>query len=583
MSGTTHSTSTDSITTDSITTEIIRHGLLAAADEMARNLCRTAYNTVVYEIHDYGIGIHDAQGDVVADAPGIAVFTRGNDHGIKRAIEFLGRDALEPGDVFILNYPYWASAHTLDPLVFAPIHHEDELIGFASCRIHVLDLKQKDPGYVLDSTDMYQEGLFFPCSRLYRRGVQNDDVFNIVRFNSRMPERTIGDIQAQVSACVTGVRRTQQIAAKYGAGMLGAAMDAINDHGERLARLALAKLPKGTWSAHDFVDSDGVDADRLIRMNVTVTIGDDEMVIDWTGSERDVKGPINLPVGQTEAFCSLVFKALTTPDTPVVAGNFRPLRVVTEPGSVMHAVPPMPTFTLWTGLLGGEVVLKALAQGMPDRVPACSGGDVCSMMGLGVNPRTGEAWLEATNEAVGFGGHAGGDGEDGIMHLSEPGCRNNPVEVLETKSPMFIESYGYRPDSGGPGRHRGGVGVGRTYRFTAPSTGICLVYKTRTRPWAIGDGMPGESNHVILNPGTGREVVQGGSYNRLDADEVLVNNTGGGGGYGDPFEREPVRVAADVRNGFVSVAAAARDYGVSVDPVTFEVDAEATERLRAGR
>jgi N-methylhydantoinase B len=583
VSGTTHSTSTDSITTDSITTEIIRHGLLAAADEMARNLCRTAYNTVVYEIHDYGIGIHDAQGDVVADAPGIAVFTRGNDHGIKRAIEFLGRDALEPGDVFILNYPYWASAHTLDPLVFAPIHHEDELIGFASCRIHVLDLKQKDPGYVLDSTDMYQEGLFFPCSRLYRRGVQNDDVFNIVRFNSRMPERTIGDIQAQVSACVTGVRRTQQIAAKYGAGVLGAAMDAINDHGERLARLALAKLPKGTWSAHDFVDSDGVDADRLIKMNVTVTIGDDEMVIDWTGSERDVKGPINLPVGQTEAFCSLVFKALTTPDTPVVAGNFRPLRVVTEPGSVMHAVPPMPTFTLWTGLLGGEVVLKALAQGMPDRVPACSGGDVCSMMGLGVNPRTGEAWLEATNEAVGFGGHAGGDGEDGIMHLSEPGCRNNPVEVLETKSPMFIESYGYRPDSGGPGRHRGGVGVGRTYRFTAPSTGICLVYKTRTRPWAIGDGMPGESNHVILNPGTGREVVQGGSYNRLDADEVLVNNTGGGGGYGDPFEREPVRVAADVRNGFVSVAAAARDYGVSVDPVTFEVDAEATERLRASR
>ncbi|MFC4011353.1 hydantoinase B/oxoprolinase family protein [Nonomuraea purpurea] len=568
---------------DSITTEIIRHGLLAAAEEMARNLCRTAYNTVVYEIHDYGIGIHDAQGDVVADAPGIAVFTRGNDHGIKRAVEFLGRDALEPGDVFILNYPYWASAHTLDPLVFAPIHHEGELIAFASCRIHVLDLKQKDPGYVLDSTDMYQEGLFFPCSKLYRRGVQNDDVFNIIRFNSRMPERTIGDIQAQVSACVTGVRRTRQIAAKYGAGVLATAMDAINDHGERLARLALAKLPKGTWTAHDFVDSDGVDADRLIRMNVTVTIGEDEMVIDWTGSERDVKGPINLPVGQTEAFCSLVFKALTTPDTPVVAGNFRPLRVVTEPGSVMHAVPPMPTFTLWTGLLGGEVVLKALAQGMPDRVPACSGGDVCSMMGLGVNPRTGEAWLEATNEAVGFGGHAGGDGEDGIMHLSEPGCRNNPVEVLETKSPMFIESYGYRPDSGGPGRHRGGVGVGRTYRFTAPSTGICLVYKTRTQPWAIGEGHPGQSNHVVLNPGTGREVVQGGSYNRLEADEVLVNNTGGGGGYGDPFRREPRRVAADVRNGYVSAEAAERDYGVSVDRATFEVDAETTARLRAAR
>jgi N-methylhydantoinase B len=517
---------------------------------------------------------------VVADAPGIAIFTRGNDHGIKEALRFHGADAMRPGDIFLLNYPYWSSAHTLDPLVFAPIHAGGALVGFASCRIHVLDLKQKDPGYVLDSTDMYQEGLFFPATRLYRDGEPNDDIFNIIRYNSRLPERTIGDLQAQVSACVTGVRRTQEIAAKYGTPTLTEAMKAINDHGERLARLALAKLPTGTWTAHDFVDSDGVDLDRMIKLNVTVTVTPDEMIIDWTGSDKNVRGPINLPLGQTEAFCSLVFKALTTPDTSVVAGNFRPLRIITEPGSVTHAVPPMPTFTLWTGLLGGEVVLRALAQGMPDRVPACSGGDVCSMMGLGVNPRTGEPWLEATNEAVGFGGHAGGDGADGIMHLSEPGCRNNPVEVLETKSPMFIESYGYRADSGGAGRYRGGVGVSRVYRFTAPSTGICLVYKTRTRPWSIAGGREGDNNHIVLNPGTEREKVQGGSYNLLEAGEVLVNNTGGGGGYGDPFRREPGRVADDVRNGFVSVAAADREYGVVIDEVTLAVDETATARRR---
>ena len=566
---------------DSITTEVIRHALLAAAEEMARNLCRTAYNTVVYEIHDYGIGIHDANGDVVADAPGIAIFTRGNDHGIKRAVEFLGVDNLHPGDVILLNYPYWSSAHTLDPLVFAPIHADDRLVGYASCRIHVLDLKQKDPGYVLDSTDMSQEGIFFPASKLYREGVANDDVFNVIRYNSRMPERTIGDIQAQVSACFSGVQRTREIAEKYGVDGLVEAMAAINEHGEKLARLALAELPKGTWTAHDFVDNDGIDLDRLIRMNVTVTVTDDEMVIDWTGSETDVRGPINMPRGGTEALCSLIFKAMTTPDTPVVAGNFAPMRVVTVPGSVMHAVPPMPTFTLWTGLLAGEVILKALAQGMPERVPASSGGDVCSMMGLGVNPRNGEAWLEATNEAVGFGGHAGGDGADGIMHISEPGCRNNPVEVLETKSPMFIESYGYRPDTGGAGRHRGGVGVGRSYRFTAPSTGICIVYKTKSKPWSIAGGGEGDNNHVVLNPGTDREVVQGGSYNHLDTGDVLVNNTGGGGGYGNPFDREPARVAADVRNGFVSVDAAARHYGVVVDPGTFAVDEAATAERRS--
>ena len=565
---------------DPIIIEIIRHGLLAGAEEMARNLCRTAYNTVVYEIHDYGIGIHDANGDVVADAPGIAIFTRGNDHGIKKSIEFIGKGKMLPGDVFILNYPYWSSAHTLDPLVFAPIHFEGELIGFTSCRIHVLDLKQKDAGYVLDSTDMYQEGLVFPVSRLYREGVQNEDIFNIIRFNSRMPKHTIGDIQAQVSACVTGVRRTQDVAAKYGVDTLLDAMVAINSHGEKLARLALARLPNGTWSASDFVDSDGIDLDRLIKMNATVTITDDEMIVDWTGSEMNVRGPINLPVGQTEALCSLIFKSITTPNSPVVAGNFAPLRVITEPGSVMHAVPPMPTFTLWTGLLAGEVVLKALAQGMPDRIPASSGGDVSSMMGLGVNPRTGESWLEATNEAVGFGGHMNGDGEDGIMHLSEPGCRNNPVEVLETKSTMIIDSYGYVPDSAGAGEHRGGVGVSRVYRFTSDATGICLVYKTKSPPWSIAGGDEGKSARIVLNPGTKREVVTAGSYNSLHAGDVLANITGGGGGYGNPFDRAAERVLVDVVNGFVGIEAAKSDYGVVIGP-DLVIDIEATRALRA--
>jgi N-methylhydantoinase B len=235
----------------------------------------------------------------------------------------------------------------------------------------------------------------------------------------------------------------------------------------------------------------------------------------------------------------------------------------------------MPTFTLWTGLLAGEVIIKALAKGMPDLVPACSGGDVCSMMGLGINPRTGEPWQEATNEAVGFGGTAIHDGEDGIMHLSEPGCRNNPVEVLEAKSSMIIDHYGYRPDTGGAGKHRGGVGVSRVYRFTAPSTGICLVYKTKTSPWSIAGGAEGQPNKIVLNPGTPREVVQGGSYNKLDAGDVLVNATGGGGGYGHPFERDPEAVAKDVRNGFVSVEAAADAYGVKINS-DFTVDREAT-------
>ncbi|MEX1333790.1 MAG: hydantoinase B/oxoprolinase family protein, partial [Candidatus Limnocylindrales bacterium] len=242
--------------------------------------------------------------------------------------------------------------------------------------------------------------------------------------------------------------------------------------------------------------------------------------------------------------------------------------------------PPGPTFTLWTGLLAGEVILKALAQGMPDRVPACSGGDVCSMMGLGMDSRTGRAWLEATNEAVGFGGHAGADGESGIMHLTEPGCRNNPVEVLEVKSPMRIEHYGLRPDSGGPGKHRGGLGITRTYRFLEPSSAITLVKKTKTRPWGMEGGGEGENCHMILRPGTAAEVVVGGVYEPMAADEVLVNNSGGGGGWGPAFERDPEAVLQDVREGYVTLAAARRDYGVVIDEATLELDAEATRAAR---
>src|SRR5262245_24807293 len=566
---------------DPITLEVIRHGLISACEEMARNLCRTSYNTVVYEIHDYGIGVHDRNGDIVADAPGIAVFTRGNDYGIKRSIEFIGAESMKPGDVFLNNYPYWSSAHTLDPLVFAPIHVDGQLIGFSSCRVHVLDLMAKDMGYVLDSTDMFQEGIFFPAVRLYREGVINDDIFNIVKFNSRLPSHTIGDIQAEVSAVVTGVRRAQELAAKFGADTVCAAMQAINDHGERLARAALERMPKGSWSAVDYVDHDGVDLDRPVKLAVTVTVTDDEMIVDWTDSADDVKGPINLPRAMTEAFNCLVFKALTTPNWPVTAGNFRPLRIITKEGSVMHAVPPMPTFTLWTGLLGGEVMLKALAQGMPDRVPACSGGDVCPVMAFGINPRSGGPGLEATNDAVGFGAHAGGDGEDGIMHITEPGCRNNPIEVLEVKGPMLIEHYGYRADTGGPGKHRGGVGVSRAYRFLAPTSAISILYKTISAPWGLENGRPALPNQIVINPGTGSEQIKGGGLNQLASGEVLVNDTGGGGGWGNPFERDPTAVAADVRNGFVSVGAARADYGVVVDEQTFEVNATATVDARA--
>lgn len=569
--------------TDTITVEVIRNYLLSAAREMARNLMRTSYSTIVYEIRDFGLGIYDRHCRLVAEAPGLAIFTRANDYALQKIVEFLGEDHIHPGDVILLNYPYWSSTHTLDVTATSPIFACDQLVGFTAVKQHWLDLKQKDAGYCLDSVDMYQEGLFFPCSKIYQRGVLNKEIENIIRFNCRMPDRVLGDMNAQVSSCRTGERRVTELVDKFGTETYEHAVKEILDHGERLARARLAALPKGTWSAEDWVDDDGIDKESLVKIKATVTITDEEMVVDFSGSSPATRGPINIPFGCTLGVAGLVFKAITTPETPANEGNFRPLRVEAPPGTLMHAVPPSATFTLWPALLATEVVTKALAQGMPQVVPACSGGDVCSMMGVGTNPRTGKMWIEATNEGVGFGGHADTDGENGIMHMTEPGCRNNPVEVLETKAPLLIERYGLRQDSGGPGEHRGGLGITRVYRFLAPSSAVTLVKKTKTRPWGMNNGGDGENCHVIVRPGTDQERVTGMVYEPMAPGDVLANCSGGGGGWGDPFTRDPEKVLHDVRDGYVSLTSARNDYGVEIDEKTLTVNTGATSALRQAR
>lgn len=566
---------------DPITVEVIHNYLLASAREMNRNLVRTSYNTIVYEVHDFGLGIYDKRARLIAEAPGLAVFTRGNDYAMQKMIDYLGEENILPGDVILCNYPYWSSHHVLDVLAASPIFCGDKLVGFTGTKIHWLDLGQKDAGYVLDSTSIFQEGLKMPCMKIYKEGKLNEDLVELIRFNSRMPERVIGDMHAQISACRTGERRVQELVDKFGVDTFEQAVEEILNHGERLARARIAELPKGTWTAVDYVDDDGIELDRLVKIVVTVTIADDEVVVDFTGSDPATRGPINIPFGCTQGVAALAFKALTTPDTPANEGNFRPLRVEAPPGCVMHAVPPSPTFTLWTALLATEVVTKAFAQGLPEIVPACSGGDIFSMMGVGIHPETGKMWLEATNEGVGLGGHAGGDGENGMMHVTEPGCRNNPIEVLETKAPLLIEDYGLRQDSGGPGRHRGGLGVRRTYRFLAPASAVTLVKKTKTKPWGMAGGGEGEPGYVLLRPGTDRERRAGGVYEEMAAGEVLVNNSGGGGGWGDPLERDPEAVLADVVDGYVSAGHARDAYGVVIDTEAVAVDAEATSALRA--
>lgn len=570
---------------DAATVEVIRNYLTSAATEMQRTLIRTAYNAIVYEILDFGISMYDRDMNLIADSPGLALFLGANDYGLEKAVEHVGEENLNPGDILIMNYPYWSGTHTLDVLVFAPVFQEEELIGYTTCRAHWLDLGAKDSGYVLDSTDIHQEGLIFPGTKVYKKGEPDEEILELIRFNSRIPDKVIGDLNAQFAALNTGNTRLKELHEKYGTETVDAAIEEIFDHGERNAREAVADLPDGTWSAVDYADgtpgSDrGQKKEDLIRLEAEVTIDGEEFSVDFSGSQGEVNEPLNIPYGTTETIAKLCFKTVTTPEQHSNAGQYAPLETVAPEGNIFHATYPAPTFTIWTAILGIDVVYKALAKAIPGKVPASSGGDLLSIMVYGENPETGRQFVEANNEGVGWGAAPDHDGANALMHISESMVQNVPVEVYENKAPLEIDQLALRQDSGGAGEYRGGLGIRRDYRFTHPVGALSIIQKTKTDNWALDGGSPGDRNAVVLHPDTDREEWTGMMRETFDTGEGLSNRSGGGAGRGDPSDRPPERVREDVIDGYVSRAAAREEYGVAITE-DGEIDHEETESLRS--
>ncbi|MPZ27643.1 MAG: hydantoinase B/oxoprolinase family protein [Micromonosporaceae bacterium] len=550
---------------DGATAEVVRSYLHSAAEEMRATLIRTSFNPVIYEVHDFGISIYDPDLRLVAEATGLAFFLGANDYSLRKGVEYVGRDNLHPGDVVLLNYPYWNAAHSYDATLFAPVFMAaGELVGFLCIRAHWMDLGAKDPGYVLDSTDVHQEGLLFPGTKVVARGEPVREIHELIRFNSRMPEEVLGDLHAQIAALRTGERRLREILAKFGRPTVEAAIDRMIADGEARTRAALAALPQGSWTAVDWLDDDGITADP-VRMQATVTIADGEFTVDFAGSAPAAAGPINMPFGATEAICKVVLKSLTSPDQPSNQGTVAPLRVWAEPGNLFHAVYPQPTFTLWTGIVAVELILKALAQGMPDRLAASSGGDVPGFMMVGTHPDTGRLFAVSNNEPSGWGGTPHHDGISAASHVSGSTGRATPVEVLESRTGMFVERWEIRTDSGGAGRHRGGCGLRRDIRFVTPGEFLTVVKKTRSRPWALAGGHEPEPNQMVILPGTDREQRVSTARTPVVPGDRITVLTAGGGGHGDPAGRDPAAVRHDLAEGYVSAAAARETYRVDDD------------------
>ena len=585
---------------DAATVEVVRNYLVSAANEMQRTLIRTAYNTIVYEILDFGLSMYDSEFNLLADSPGLALFLGSNDYSVRETVEYLGEDNLDPGDVIMVNWPYRSSSHTLDVCLFAPVFYEGELVGYVASRAHWLDMGAKDDGYVLDSTDVHQEGILFPGTKVYKEGEPDEEILELIRYNSRIPDKVVGDLNAQIAALNTGERRLQELYDRYGPETAEACFELIFDHGERASREAVADLPDGSWTAIDYADNDGL-TDEAVRIGIEVTVDGSDLTLDFGPSADETDGPMNIPIGRTQAVAKFCTKTLATPLEPANEGHFAPLAVEAPEGSLYHATYPAPTFTQWSSTLAVEVVYKALAQAIPERLAASSGGDLCSIMLYGESPETGENFVEANNEGVGRGATATHDGANGVMHIAQTNVRNIPIEVFESKAPIEFDQLALRQDSGGAGEYRGGLGIRRDYRFTRPTGALSIIKKTQTEGYGLDGGDPGAKNVVVLQgdddeafmdrvtvyadnehlyPDVPGERHVGMMRGQFEPGEVVSNRSGGGGGYGDPFERDPEAVRRDVRDEYVSREAAREEYGVAITE-DGEVDEAATETLRS--
>jgi N-methylhydantoinase B len=532
--------------------EIVSGLFFSAAEQMRRTLVRTAFSAVIYEVLDFGISIADSKGRMVSEAAGITSFIGANDYALKTLIKRLDLSTLRPGDVLMLNYPYWNSAHVSDALLMAPIFIEggEGIDMFLCVRAHWVDLGAKDAGYVLDSTSIHQEGLIVPGLRLIKEGQLDQDLWQMLQFNSRRPETIAGDFGAQVACLRTGEAAVREIFSRFGRERTFAAIEAFFEHAHEKTLASLEKLPKGTWTAEEWLDDDGV-TDDMIRMAAEVTIGDGSFTVDYSGSSKQVKGPVNAPFGGTISMAKTYFKFLTSADAPSNHGNYIPLEVKAEPGTLFHAVYPAATYMPWTKMVAFELIAKALAP-VIDWLPVSSGGDEPGFMAVGNHHRSGKFFVSSNNEGIGWGATYRHDGATALQHPSTSTVRNTPIEVLERNTNILHEELELIDGSGGEGQYRGGLGIRRSVRMRDDMEVISMKKKSKSTNWGLyGGGSSSVKNHMVLRPGTADEKKVGMYREVLKKGERFTNYSAGGAGWGDPKKRDSNAHDYDVRNGYV--------------------------------
>ena len=570
---------------DPVLFEVLRNGLLAITEEMGATLRRAAYSTNIKTRGDFSCAIFDERCRAVAQAFAQPSHLGSLAHIVPQAVEKYGRERLEEGDMLLTNDPFTGGVHLNDITLITPVFNGGELFGFMANIAHHVDVGGGAPGSIGVSSEIYQEGLVIPPIRFVRDGVIDENLFAIIRSNFRGTHEISGDFRAQTAANRLGARRLGELMERHGPGELSRYMDGLLDYTERRVRAEFAAFPDGEYRAESYMDGDGVTGEP-IHFTMTVKIEGERVTVDLSDTDLQRPSPTNATFSQTYSAIVYVLKCLVDADIPVNDGFYRLMDIRTKPGTIVHAQHPAAVAAGWEVAVNlCDLMFLALSQAMPERVAACGKGIMCNLAFGGTRPSEDEGDAEYftyyETVAGGYGATLRTDGMDAVQaHFQN--TENAPVEETEFHYPVRIERYELIADSEGAGEHRGGLGVRRDYSFPgwSPSFSI-LSDRADYAPWGLFGGADARKAKYIVNPDGAepRELPSKITFT-LGAGEVISIQTPGGGGCGNPFDREAERVLYDVRMGKISVGRAREVYGVAVHPETLEIDQDATLALR---
>jgi len=563
--------------------EIIKDALVAIGDEMFVAMQRTSMSTIIYEVLDYACGLTDHRARLISQGNGASLFLGTLTFGVQSVLDKFGLDGLQPGDIILQNDPYsGGGTHLSDVAQIMPIFYDGQVVAFSANKAHWTEVGGKDAGsWTTDATEVYQEGLQFPCIKLFQGGEIGQSLVDLIAANVRTPEMTLGDMYAQAASVRLGANRFQEMCDRYGLERVQAGIEALMDYGEEMTRRELAKLPQGVYEAVDYIDDDGV-GNGPFKVCVKVAITDDEFICDFTGTHPQVAGPVNCSRTGLHSGVRTIFKALTDPSIPASEGCFRPLRIICPDRTIFTCEKPASVSTYWeTMMYASDLIWKAMSPVMPNKLPAGHFLSVCGVVVSGIHPDTGELFILTEPQAGGWGAGADKDGENGLVCVGDGETYIIPVEVCETRYGLLVDQYGFDITEGGEGKFRGGRGLVRDYRVLANEAWYTATFgRHKFLPWGLGGGTQGSKNYTKMIFADRREPQVFGktAQYHMKKGDVARLITATGGGYGNPMERPVEKVVEDLKNGYITPEIAEKGYGVVVNPETFEVVKLSQER-----